>query len=60
MRGRRDFSWINKAQRDPDVVGKLAAQGIEIRTETPEAAQAFIAGRIDIRAKVKENAIKAD
>ena len=57
MRGRRDFSWINKAQRDPDVVGKLAVQGIDIRTETPEAAPAFIAGEIDIGAKVaKENA----
>jgi tripartite-type tricarboxylate transporter receptor subunit TctC len=52
---------INKALRDPEVASKLATQGIDIRTDTPEAAQKFIEGQIEIWAKVvKENAIKAD
>ncbi len=52
---------INKALHDPDVAGKLAAQGIDIRTDTPEAAQKFIETQLDIWAKVvKENGIKAD
>ena len=52
---------INAALRQPEVASKLAAQGIDIRTDTPEAAQKFIEGQIDVWAKVvKENAIKAD
>ncbi len=52
---------INKALQSPEVAGKLAAQGIEVRTGTPAQAQAFIEGQIDIWAKVvKDNNIKAD
>ena len=36
---------INAALKKPEVAGKLAAQGIEVRGGTPEAAQAFIEGR---------------
>ena len=39
----------------------LAGQGIEVRTGTPQTAQAFIEGQIDVWAKVmKDNGIKAD
>jgi tripartite-type tricarboxylate transporter receptor subunit TctC len=52
---------INAALRQPDVAAKLASQGIEVRTGTPQAAQAFIDGQIDVWAKVvKDNGIKAD
>jgi tripartite-type tricarboxylate transporter receptor subunit TctC len=43
------------------VAAKLAGQGIDVRTETPEAARAFIDTQIDTWAKVvKDNDIKAD
>jgi tripartite-type tricarboxylate transporter receptor subunit TctC len=52
---------INAALRQPDVASKLSAQGIDLRTDPPEAAQQFIDGQIDIWAKVvKENGIKAE
>jgi len=52
---------INTALKSSEVATKLAAQGIEVRTGTPESAKAFIDGQIDIWAKVvKDNAIKAD
>jgi tripartite-type tricarboxylate transporter receptor subunit TctC len=52
---------INAALKLPEVAGKLAAQGIEIRTGTPQAAQQFIENQIDIWAKVvKDNNIKSD
>jgi len=52
---------INLALKSPDVAGKLAAQGIEVRTGTPQAAQQFIEHQIDVWAKVvKDNNIKAD
>jgi len=52
---------INKALQSPEVAGKLAAQGIEVRTGTPAQAQAFIDNQIDVWAKVvKDNGIKAD
>ena len=52
---------INTALRNPDVAGKLAAQGIDVRTDSPQVAQQFIENQIDIWAKVvKENGIKAD
>lgn len=52
---------INKALQSPEVAGKLAAQGIEVRTGTPAQAQAFIEQQIDVWAKVvRDNNIKAD
>jgi tripartite-type tricarboxylate transporter receptor subunit TctC len=52
---------INKALGTPEVAGKLAQQGITVRTTTPQAAQQFIEGQIDTWAKVvRENGIKAD
>jgi tripartite-type tricarboxylate transporter receptor subunit TctC len=52
---------INKVLQSPEVAGKLAAQGIEVRIGTPAAAQAFIENQIDTWAKVvKDNNIKAD
>ncbi len=52
---------INAILKQPDVAAKLASQGIEVRTGTPQAAQAFIEKQIDIWAKVvKDNNIKAD
>jgi len=52
---------INAALRSPEVASKLAAQGIEVRTGTPEAAKTFIDGQIDTWAKVvRDNGIKAD
>ncbi|WP_088278393.1 tripartite tricarboxylate transporter substrate binding protein [Ideonella sp. A 288] len=52
---------INAALRLPEVAGKLAAQGIELRTGTPQAAQQFIEQQITTWAKVvKDNGIKAD
>ena len=52
---------INAALRSPDVASKLAAQGIEVRSSTPDAARSFIEAQIDIWAKVvKDNGIKAD
>ena len=52
---------INLALKIPDVAAKLAAQGIEIRSGTPDAARSFIDAQIDLWAKVvKDNGIKAD
>ena len=52
---------INAVLKSPDVAAKLAAQGIEVRTATPEAASTFINGQIETWAKVvKDNGIKAD
>jgi tripartite-type tricarboxylate transporter receptor subunit TctC len=52
---------INTALKQPDVAAKLAGQGIEVRAATPQAAQQFIEGQIDVWAKVvKDNDIKAD
>jgi len=45
----------------PEIAAKLAAQGIDVRTGTPQAAQQFIENQIDVWAKVvKDNNIKAD
>jgi tripartite-type tricarboxylate transporter receptor subunit TctC len=52
---------INTALKQADVAAKLASQGIEVRTGTPQTAQAFIEKQIDTWAKVvKDNNIKAD
>ena len=52
---------ISKALRQPDVAAKLSAQGIDISTGTPAAAQAFIERQIDTWAKVvKDHNIKAE
>ena len=52
---------INAALKSPEVASKLAAQGIEVRTGTPQAAQAFIEGQIDVWAKVvRDNGIKGE
>jgi tripartite-type tricarboxylate transporter receptor subunit TctC len=52
---------INKALKNPDVAGKLAAQGIDLHIGTPESAKVFIDRQIDVWAKVvKDNNIKAD
>ena len=52
---------INAALKLPEVAAKLAAQGIDVRTGTPQAAQAFVEGQIDVWAKVvKDNGIKAE
>jgi len=52
---------INLALKSPEVAAKLAAQGIEVRTGTPEAARTFIDNQVDIWARVvKDNGIKAD
>jgi tripartite-type tricarboxylate transporter receptor subunit TctC len=58
---RRMNDEINAALQTPEVAAKLAAQGIEVRTGTPQAAQQFIEAQIDVWAKVvKDNDIKAD
>jgi len=52
---------INAALRQPEVAGKLAAQGIDVRIGTPQAAQQFIENQIDVWAKVvRDNGIKPD
>jgi tripartite-type tricarboxylate transporter receptor subunit TctC len=52
---------INAVLKSPEVAGKLAAQGIEVRTTTPQAAQQFIENQIDVWAKVvRDNGIKAE
>ncbi len=52
---------INLALKSPDVASKLAAQGIEVRTGTPETARSFIDKQLDTWSKVvKDNNIKAD
>lgn len=52
---------INAALRQPEVASKLAAQGIDVRTGTPQAAKTFIENQIDTWAKVvRDNGIKPD
>jgi tripartite-type tricarboxylate transporter receptor subunit TctC len=52
---------INTVLKSPEVASKLAGQGIDVRTDSPEAARAFIDAQIDTWAKVvKDNDIKAD
>jgi tripartite-type tricarboxylate transporter receptor subunit TctC len=52
---------INAALKKPEVASKLAAQGIDILTGTPEQARVFIEQQIDTWAKVvRENGIKSD
>ncbi|MBA3624651.1 MAG: tripartite tricarboxylate transporter substrate binding protein, partial [Methylibium sp.] len=52
---------INKALKLPEVAQKLAAQGISVRTGTPQQAQSFVENQISIWAKVvKDNDIKAE
>ncbi len=52
---------INAVLKQPEVSGKLAAQGIDLRSSTPAAAQQYIERQVDIWAKVvKDNGIKAD
>jgi tripartite-type tricarboxylate transporter receptor subunit TctC len=52
---------INKALKNPEVAGKLAAQGIDLHIGTPDSAKVFIERQIDVWAKVvKDNNIKAD
>ena len=52
---------VNKALKNPEVAGKLAAQGIDLNIGTPESARVFIDRQIDTWAKVvKDNNIKAD
>jgi tripartite-type tricarboxylate transporter receptor subunit TctC len=52
---------INTVLKSPEVASKLAGQGIEVRTDSPEAARTFIDAQIDTWAKVvKDNDIKAD
>jgi tripartite-type tricarboxylate transporter receptor subunit TctC len=52
---------INAALRLPEVAGKLAGQGIEVRAGSPDAARSFVEGQIDLWARVvKDNDIKAD
>ena len=52
---------VNAVLKSPEVGSRLAAQGIEVRAGTPEAARSFIDTQIDTWAKVvKDNGIKAD
>ena len=52
---------INVALKSPEVATKLAAQGIEVRTGSPDAARTFIDRQLDTWAKVvKDHDIKAD
>jgi tripartite-type tricarboxylate transporter receptor subunit TctC len=52
---------INAVLKQLDVAAKLAAQGIEVRTGTPQAAQQFIENQVEIWAKVvRDNGIKSD
>ena len=52
---------INAALKLPEVAAKLAAQGIDVRTGTPQESQAFVERQIEVWAKVvKDNGIKAE
>jgi tripartite-type tricarboxylate transporter receptor subunit TctC len=52
---------INTVLKSPEVATKLAGQGIDVRTDSPEAARTFIGAQIDTWAQVvKDNDIKAD
>jgi tripartite-type tricarboxylate transporter receptor subunit TctC len=52
---------ISAVLKQPEVANKMAAQGIDLRSMTPAAAQQFIERQVDIWAKVvRENGIKAE
>jgi tripartite-type tricarboxylate transporter receptor subunit TctC len=52
---------IHAVLKQPEVANKMAAQGIDLRSMTPAAAQQFIERQVDIWAKVvRENGIKAE
>ena len=52
---------INAALKNPEIAGKLQAQGIELRGGSGEAARAYIEAQIEQWAKVvKDNNIKAE
>ena len=52
---------INKALRTPEVAGRLAAQGIDLRDSTPASAQLSSKRRWTSGPKVvKDNGIKAE
>lgn len=52
---------LNKAMKDPEVGGKLAAQGVEWVGGTPEQADAFLRSEMVRWAKIaKETGMKAD
>ena len=52
---------VNAVLKSPEVAQRLAGQGIEVRTTTPEAGKAFIDAQVDTWAHVvKDNNIKAD
>ncbi len=52
---------INKALKNPEIAGKLAAQGIDVVGGTSDSARTFMDRQMDIWAKVvKDNNIKAD
>jgi tripartite-type tricarboxylate transporter receptor subunit TctC len=52
---------LNAVLKQPEVANKLAAQGIDLRSSTPAAAQQFIERQVDVWAKVvRENGIKAE
>ena len=52
---------INAVLRQPEVSQRLAGQGIEIFTGSPEAARAFVEAQVDVWGKViRDNGIKAD
>ena len=52
---------IGIALKSPEVAGKLAAQGIDLKNLSPAATQQFIEKQVDTWSKVvKDNGIKAD
>ena len=52
---------INAVLKQPEVAAKLEAQGIQVQTGTPQAAQQFIESQVDTWAKVvRDNGIKSD
>lgn len=58
---KRVHDEINAALKRPEVASRLAAQGIDILTGTPEQARVFIEQQIDTWARVvRENNIKSD
>jgi tripartite-type tricarboxylate transporter receptor subunit TctC len=52
---------LNAVLKQSEVASKLAAQGIDLRSMSPAAAQQFIERQVDVWAKVvRENGIKAE
>jgi tripartite-type tricarboxylate transporter receptor subunit TctC len=52
---------LNTVLRQPDVAQRLAGQGIEVFTGSPEAARSFLDAQVDVWGKViRDNGIKAD